>query len=57
MRGGHAETAAMLAQIMGKVVRDGDVVLIKGSLGMNMAAVLDALANPTVRVRSVANDS
>jgi UDP-N-acetylmuramoyl-tripeptide--D-alanyl-D-alanine ligase len=57
MRGGHAETAAMLAQIMGKVVRDGDVVLIKGSLGMNMAAVLDVLANPTVRVRSVANDS
>ncbi|MFN4089988.1 MAG: UDP-N-acetylmuramoyl-tripeptide--D-alanyl-D-alanine ligase, partial [Alphaproteobacteria bacterium] len=43
-RGGHAEDSAALAPVIASVVRAGDIVLVKGSLGMNMARIVRALA-------------
>ena len=43
MRGGHAETSDKLAPLVASAVRPGDVVLIKGSFGSRMGAVVDAL--------------
>lgn len=42
-RGHHAEDSAALAPLVADDVRGGDVVMVKGSLGSRMAAVLDAL--------------
>jgi len=43
MRGGHAATAAELGPLVAARVGAGDVVTVKGSLGIGMAAVTEAL--------------
>jgi len=43
LRGGWAETSEALAPVVRDALRDGDVVLVKGSLGTRMAAVVGAL--------------
>ena len=43
LRGAHAETSEALAPVVRDALRDGDVVLVKGSLGTRMAAVVGAL--------------
>ena len=42
-QGVHAEDAASLAPILAAALRDGDAVLVKGSLGMRMATIIHAL--------------
>jgi UDP-N-acetylmuramoyl-tripeptide--D-alanyl-D-alanine ligase len=43
-RGAHAATAEALAPLVKARLRDGDAVMVKGSLGMRMAAIVRALA-------------
>ena len=43
MRGGHAESSDKLAPMTAAAARAGDTVLVKGSYGMRMGKVLDAL--------------
>jgi UDP-N-acetylmuramoyl-tripeptide--D-alanyl-D-alanine ligase len=43
LRGGHAANATEMAEIMATVVRPGDVVTVKGSLGSRMAEVVKRL--------------
>jgi UDP-N-acetylmuramoyl-tripeptide--D-alanyl-D-alanine ligase len=43
LRGAHAPTSEELAPLVRAAVRPGDVVLVKGSLGTRMAAVVGAL--------------
>jgi UDP-N-acetylmuramoyl-tripeptide--D-alanyl-D-alanine ligase len=43
-RGRHAETSAALAPLVAEAVRPGDVLMIKGSAGSRMVAVVEALA-------------
>jgi UDP-N-acetylmuramoyl-tripeptide--D-alanyl-D-alanine ligase len=42
-RGGYAETSDALAPLIEKAVRDGDVILVKGSHGSKMERVVEAL--------------
>lgn len=42
-RGGYAETAAALEPAVLAVIRDGDAVMVKGSLGSKMGAIVKAL--------------
>ena len=44
-RGAHAADSAALAPIVAEAVRPGDVILVKGSLGSRMAAIVRALRN------------
>jgi UDP-N-acetylmuramoyl-tripeptide--D-alanyl-D-alanine ligase len=46
MQGAHAETAAALAPLVKAALRDGDVVLVKGSYGSRMRDVISALESP-----------
>ena len=43
-RGGYAQDSEGLAPLIEEAVREGDVVLVKGSLGSNMKRVVEALA-------------
>jgi UDP-N-acetylmuramoyl-tripeptide--D-alanyl-D-alanine ligase len=43
-QGGHAPTAEALAPLVKARLRDGDAVMVKGSLGMRMAAIVRVLA-------------
>lgn len=42
-RGAHTQDAASLAPIVAAALRDGDAVLVKGSLGMRMAEIIRAI--------------
>lgn len=42
-QGAHTEDAASLAPIVAAALRDGDAVLVKGSLGMRMAEIIRAI--------------
>ncbi|WP_431283934.1 UDP-N-acetylmuramoyl-tripeptide--D-alanyl-D-alanine ligase [Humitalea sp. 24SJ18S-53] len=42
-RGAHADDSATLAPIVAAAVRDGDALMVKGSLGSRMAVVVTAL--------------
>jgi len=42
-RGHHSVSAELLADVVRKTVRPGDVVMVKGSAGVRMARVVDAL--------------
>lgn len=44
-RGLRAETSSELAAQIGRQIQAGDVVMVKGSLGMKMAKIIDALMN------------
>ena len=44
-RGLTADTSAQLAAKITRQIRAGDVVMVKGSLGMDMAKIIDALKN------------
>ncbi len=44
-RGLTADTSEALASQIGRQIRAGDVVMVKGSLGMAMAKIIDALTN------------
>ena len=44
-RGLRADTSTELAAQIGRQIRAGDVVMVKGSLGMKMAKIIDALVN------------
>ncbi|RAU22908.1 UDP-N-acetylmuramoylalanyl-D-glutamyl-2, 6-diaminopimelate--D-alanyl-D-alanine ligase [Paramagnetospirillum kuznetsovii] len=43
-RGGHAESSDALAPLVRQAVRNGDVVMVKGSAGSKMGRVVQALA-------------
>ena len=43
IRGTHAPDSAALSSVVAGAIRPGDVVLVKGSLGSRMAAVVRAL--------------
>ncbi len=45
IRGLTADTSEALASQIGRQIRAGDVVMVKGSLGMEMAKIIDALVN------------
>jgi len=42
-RAAHAENSAELAKLLVQDLRDGDVIMVKGSLGSKMALVVDAI--------------
>jgi UDP-N-acetylmuramoyl-tripeptide--D-alanyl-D-alanine ligase len=44
-RGGHAADARALLPILEQALRDGDTLLVKGSLGSAMGQIVDALAD------------
>jgi UDP-N-acetylmuramoyl-tripeptide--D-alanyl-D-alanine ligase len=43
LRGAHAPDSAALAEIIAGVIRPGDAILVKGSLGSRMKLVVSAL--------------
>lgn len=43
IRGGHADSSATLAPMVAATVRPGDIVMVKGSLGVRMATIIQAL--------------
>jgi len=45
MRGGHAESAQQLLELVVKSVHPGDAVMVKGSFGSRMGSVVEALEN------------
>lgn len=46
LQGGYAETSAQLASLLRPALQDGDVLLVKGSLGSNMRALIALLEQP-----------
>jgi UDP-N-acetylmuramoyl-tripeptide--D-alanyl-D-alanine ligase len=53
-RGPHVDDAADLLPVLAVELRSGDTVLIKGSLGMRMARIVEALLAPNEPERRVA---
>jgi UDP-N-acetylmuramoyl-tripeptide--D-alanyl-D-alanine ligase len=47
MRGGYAPTSVDLVPKVLRAVRDGDILMVKGSLGSNMSTIIDALIVPS----------
>ena len=45
-RGLHAPDSAALAPLVAATLRDGDAVLVKGSLGSRMKLIIDAIDHP-----------
>ena len=45
LRGGHAEDAHQLLELIVKSIRPGDAVMVKGSFGSRMGSVVKALEN------------
>jgi UDP-N-acetylmuramoyl-tripeptide--D-alanyl-D-alanine ligase len=56
-RGGYAETSAALAPDVLSAVQPGDAVMVKGSLGSRMGAIVTALSNRYRRSAPVAADA
>jgi UDP-N-acetylmuramyl pentapeptide synthase len=52
MRGGHAESSTALAPLVVDAARTNDIVLVKGSAGSQMGAVVAAL-----RARALNNEA
>jgi UDP-N-acetylmuramoyl-tripeptide--D-alanyl-D-alanine ligase len=48
-RGAHAESARALLPILEAELKDGDTLLVKGSLGSAMGQIVDALADAGAR--------
>jgi UDP-N-acetylmuramoyl-tripeptide--D-alanyl-D-alanine ligase len=46
-RGAHTPDSASLAPLVRSTLRDGDAILVKGSLGSRMKAIVDAIAQPS----------
>jgi UDP-N-acetylmuramoyl-tripeptide--D-alanyl-D-alanine ligase len=53
-RGAHAADSAALAPIVAAALRPGDAVLVKGSLGSKMKAIVDAIDHPSLSAGSAA---
>ncbi len=45
IQGGYAEDSAALADMLVPALREGDAILVKGSLGSRMSRIVDALEN------------
>ncbi|MCX5615966.1 UDP-N-acetylmuramoyl-tripeptide--D-alanyl-D-alanine ligase [Bombella sp. TMW 2.2559] len=46
LQGGYAETSVQLASLLHPALKDGDALLVKGSLGSNMRALIALLEQP-----------
>jgi len=55
MRAGHASKAEELLPLVRKLIRPGDVVMVKGSHGSRMGLIVDALLAATAPNKSAAN--
>lgn len=56
-RGGWSQSASQLASIVGNAVHDGDVVLVKGSAGVEMGQIVDALRSLGTDPTQTVNDA
>ncbi|MEM8988613.1 MAG: UDP-N-acetylmuramoylalanyl-D-glutamyl-2,6-diaminopimelate--D-alanyl-D-alanine ligase, partial [Pseudomonadota bacterium] len=54
VRGAHAETTKELVDAVASDIRAGDVVMVKGSLGMKMSVIIEALKSQTEPARKQA---
>ena len=57
LRAGHGARSDDLAILVAAAVRDGDVIMVKGSLGVAMATIVSALhhINPMPAPRAASN--
>ncbi len=57
MRAGHTARAEELLPLVRKLIRPGDVVVVKGSLGSRMGLIVEALLAGAAARRPAANGS